>query len=638
MRLVTRLEHSVRSRWRRRALKQSMKAAPPVLQCVPTVVQHQVLPDVDDEYRSALVEEAEAYLRHEWRFFGLKNEGEPVIDWRRDIKSGIIAPSCFSHDIDVSDTKVVGDIKVTWEKNRHHHLSVMAAAYALTQREEFAREIVAQIHNWIDDNPYLSGPNWLSSLGIGIRLISWVWCERLLRASPEYERGFGAGTRFWTSVGLQQRCIAMTPSNGASANNHLAGEMAGLFVAASAWPYFRKSHEWQSLAARVLQDQIDKQFYPSGINRELAFSYHTFVTEFYLLVLYEARHCGYSFSREFQDKVRRMVEAVPRLSDCGGNPPHYGDEDDGKVLQLDAACVPDSSWLYRVAADVIDARVSVGEERSVAAGLMNLQRTTSEISFRNDQSSSFRDAGLYTLVSRHGHSDEVFALVKAGPLGQMPDAAHGHADALSFTLSVGGTRIFVDPGTYSYHADPQWRNYFRSTAAHNTVEIDGKNQSVAERVFRWSHKANTRVLECTTSDYGGTVIAEHDGYCRLQNPVCHRREYQMRDKQITIMDSLSGDGEHRIQCGFHLDPHCSCKIDGFTATITCDTCRISVRLDSKLEWTAIRGGSDAGWYSPGFGRKVETTTILGAGLFHCPAQICTEIEIAIDSPLITKRR
>ena len=88
---------------------------------------------------------------------------------------------------------------------------------------------------------------------------------------------------------------------------------------------------------------------------------------------------------------------------------------------------------------------------------------------------------------------EVRLIVDAGPLGYTNIAAHGHADALSFTLSIAGLEFLVDPGTYAYHTQKKWRDYFRGTSAHNTVRVDKQDQSVGGGNFMWLEKA---VAEC----------------------------------------------------------------------------------------------------------------------------------------------
>ena len=105
------------------------------------------------------------------------------------------------------------------------------------------------------------------------------------------------------------------------------------------------------------------------------------------------------------------------------------------------------------------------------------------------------------MTSREG-DEEVFCLADAGELGYLSIAAHGHADALSFTLAVGDEQLLVDPGTYTYHLDPEARAYFRGTRAHNTITLDGQDQSVAAGPFLWTHRARAAMQEWRVHERG----------------------------------------------------------------------------------------------------------------------------------------
>ena len=144
-------------------------------------------------------------------------------------------------------------------------------------------------------------------------------------------------------------------------------------------------------------------------------------------------------------------------------------------------------------------------------------------------------------------------LVDAGPLGYLSIAAHGHADALSLVLNIGDREILIDPGTYSYHTDPAWRRYFRSTLAHNTVGIDGEDQSVQAGNFMWTHHAHARCIEFETGSERQRFIGEHYGYQRLEDPVVHRREivFDSRRQLFEVTDMIRCEGEHRARRAWH---------------------------------------------------------------------------------------
>ena len=600
---------------------------PTSMQRLPPVPWTIVRPAREDSARLQLLEEADAYLQHRWLFFGLNGLQEDPIDWQVDPSSGKGTTLSFSPRLDFRNPEAVGSIKNIWEKNRHQHLTVLAAAFALSGAERYAAEVADQILGWVDANPFLLGANWVSPLESGIRLISWVWCERLLRASTNYDAVFGPQSPVWTSVYQQQLFIDRAYAQGSSANNHVIGEMAGQFVASSAWPCFPESQAWKEKAAAVLEEQRIKQTFPSGLNREQAFDYHLFVTEFLLLCLYEARRSGFAFSDSFSDAVRKMVEAIPVLTDVGGHLPNYGDGDDGLAVRLRSAKDRRDAWIFDFARVLLDADVPAKPEPSISARLAGFDRVPPK-EFKPRDVSSFEDAGLHLLVADRGSPAEVFTLCDAGPQGFLSLAAHGHADALAFTLSVGGKSVLVDPGTYCYHAEPHWRDYFRSTKAHNTVTVDGVDQAVAGGTFLWLKKADARVIEARREGGRQWVTAEHRGYERLAGRVVHRRKLELDGRTLVIEDDLSGTGEHLLEWRFHFSPDCRVELESGVCRVSGSGGGLVLRLDEGARWSLVKGGDDAGWFSPGFGVRVPSFTLCGTMNRPLPARGVNRIEIA----------
>jgi uncharacterized heparinase superfamily protein len=224
--------------------------------------------------------------------------------------------------------------------------------------------------------------------------------------------------------------------------------------------------------------------------------------------------------------------------------------------------------------------------------------------------------------------DEVLCLVDAGPLGFLSTASHGHADALAFTLTVGGRPVVVDAGTYCYHSDPQWRDYFRGTAAHNTVLVDGLDQSVHAGMFLWTEHADARVLGWMPDERGGRVVGEHDGYRCLADPVTHRRALVLDGGRLDVHDLLKGHAAHAVEWRLHLSPACAATLEGETCRVTWPSGSMVVRLDAGLAWRLARGEASAGWHSSRFNVREPTYTLLGAGSRQLPFEIKVVMEMA----------
>ena len=110
------------------------------------------------------------------------------------------------------------------------------------------------------------------------------------------------------------------------------------------------------------------------------------------------------------------------------------------------------------------------------------------------------------------------AVATGARMGTSGIAAHAHADAMSVEVRHGGVDVLADPGTYCYHGEPAWRSYFRSTIAHNTIELDGWSQSGDGGPFLWLHHANGREIEVVDTGEVAGWTAEHDGYLSLRPP------------------------------------------------------------------------------------------------------------------------
>ena len=209
-------------------------------------------------------------------------------------------------------------------------------------------------------------------------------------------------------------------------------------------------------------------------------------------------------------------------------------------------------------------------------------------------------------------------LFDCGELGFGSIAAHGHADALSVTLRAFGTDVLVDPGTYDYFTHAEWRRYFRSTAAHNTVEIDDRDQSQMLGLFLWGDRAQARCVRFQPDAAGGEVTGEHDGYERgLEDPVSHRRTVRLEGaaRVVTVEDEIHTDGYHRAAVRFHLAEHCRVAArDGNRIEIrVADRGVVILEMDSRLAVDTLHGSTApiGGWVSRGYHRKTPATTLVG---------------------------
>ena len=608
--------------WRRRT---DWRAPRPI---GPVVSRYQLPPLAGAPGAAEVLRPAEAQLSGRMALLGQEFQLQPAC-WHLDPQSGVTAPPEFGPLLDYRDPELVGNARNVWELNRHQHLVTAALAFALTGDRRYAAHVRAQIESWLRQNPFPHGINWNSPLELGLRLISWVWISRLLAPGEDWDALFGEHGEMWPSVYRHQWMIAKLQSVGSSANNHLIGEMAGQFIAASEWPFFDESLSWARQAHRMLDSEIVRQYYPSGLNREQAWGYHLFATELLVLAGLEGDRLGRPFGSDYREALRRAVTSAAGLAGPGSLRPAYGDCDDGIAVGL-----PGSSDVLERLRIVVsrwlgggDAPADPSEEARLATRLLLSGISTVE---RRDEHSSpaqpdggsraFTDAGLFRMVS-HDDGLQLTCLADAGDLGYLSIAAHGHADALSFTLSADDEQLLVDPGTYTYHFDAESRAYFRGTRAHNTITIDGQDQSRSAGPFLWTRKAQVTVRDWQPAEHGAGLSAIHDGYERLSDPVRHSRRFVLEGRRLTIEDVLEGRAVHGVEWRLHMAPHCSVEVNGRTCEILGRGHRLILQLDDALEWDLLTADPRGGWYSCCFNQRTPTTTLVGSGSLVLPTRL-----------------
>ena len=592
-----------------------------------------------ERYRAA----ADRILDGEFDVFSLR--GAPLgfpPRWNVDPRTGIEAPLIFGKELNYRNPALVGDVKYLWEPNRHLELVTLAQAWHLTRDEQYLLGCRTLLDSWFSQCPYPQGVNWCVSLEHAMRLVNWSFAWFLLGGEDSVIFAGEAGRAFrarWLES-IYQHChfIPRHWSRHSSANNHLLGEATGLFVAALTWPLWRESPQWERHARAELDRQVLEQTFADGVNREQAAWYHHAVADMMLVAGLVARANGRDFGDKYWDRLEVMLEFIASLMDVGGNVPMLGDADEGVLVRFD----PDPD------ADVFRSLLSSGAvlfrrpAMRAKGGRFDdktrwLLGDAAEATFAGIDASrafpvrrAFPEGGYFILGEDFETPREVRLVADAGPLGYLAIAAHGHADALSFTLSVGGQPILVDPGTFSYSVMP-WRRYFRGTAAHNTVLVDDRNQSQYGGSFLWLRHASAAVESFYASGDEQILCARHDGYRRLADPVRHRRTWRYTSgiAHLSITDELLCASEHSIAIHWHFAPECTVGLEGQTVVARRGGVRVRLHCPQGLEPHLVTGRETPplGWYSPRFDVKVPLTTAVFAGAVCAHGAYSTSIEI-----------
>jgi hypothetical protein len=594
--------------------------------------------DVDPDAAAALIRAADAVLDGTWTVLGSQRADSANPDWFYDPVTGRRAPDDrLAFRIHHRDEAETGNIKQVWEMSRHHHLTVLAAAWWLTQQEHYAEAAAEQLRSWWLANPFLTGVHWTSGIEAGVRLISWAWIRRLLDEWPKAGDLFEHNDDAVRQIAWHQEFLAAFPSRGSSANNHVIAEAAGRLVAACAFPWYGRSDHWRRSAATLLERELAANTFDDGLNRELATDYHRFVLELGLVAAVEADAAGQPLSEATWKRLTRMVDAGAAILDATGRAPRQGDGDEGRALVVDdpdrdpwaavlapgAALLSHRSWWPALA----------GAVQGSVIGALGRSR---QLPRPHTRPSRFADAGMVILRSHPQDGPEIWCRCDGGPHGFLSIAAHAHADALSLEVRHDGIDILADPGTYCYHGEPAWREWFRSTAAHNTVELGSVNQAESGGPFLWNTHPRTVTLSFDIGDQAvQTWTAEHDGYLRLHTPTRHRRATTLDSaaRRLTVVDTFDVAEAVPLRLSWHLGPDVAVDLDGNRATLSwqagTDRRQAMILLPDGLTWASHRAAVDPiqGWYAPRFGVRVPATSLVGRGMAASWTNLVTELEL-----------
>jgi hypothetical protein len=506
-----------------------------------------------------IVTTADAALAGRFDLLGYRglSFGTPI-DWHLDPVWQRRSPLRHWSRLDPLDPDTVGDSKVVWELNRHQWLVRLAQAWVVTRDARYASACADTIYAWLRHNPPGVGVNWTSSLEVSFRLMSWCWTLLLIRDWPGLSNRFAQDVlaALWQHAVFVRRYLSYYYSP----NTHLTGEAIGLLHAGLVLPIFREAPDWRRVALRVLREECVRQVHGDGVHFEQSTCYQRYTADTYLTLLLLAGRTAVGLPREMGEQTARMVEVLAAVQSPDGTTPPIGDTDGGRLLPVTERDSHDSRGTCAVAAALFsrpDFAWAAGGEAPELLWLLGPDGLRRFEALRPEPpATAMRVFSSGYAVMRSGSTPEAHHLVvDAGPLGCPTSSGHGHADLLSMELSIFGDRCIVDPGTGSYTPEPRWRDYFRGTAAHSTVRVDGIDQAEPAGPFRWRQRPAARIRGWRSDAAADVLDTEHDAYARLADPVvCRRRVVFVKPDCWLVVDDLQGAARHGIAVNFQLAP------------------------------------------------------------------------------------
>jgi uncharacterized heparinase superfamily protein len=422
------------------------------------------------------------------------------------------------------------------------------------------------INDWIVCNPTGSADAW-EPYPVSLRVVNWI--KIFLR--PE---SLGKIKQDWlASLYRQLHWLERNVEYHLLANHYFKNGKALLFGGL----YFTgvDAERWMKKGLQILSSEIDEQVLPDGGHFERSPMYHAMILEDCLDLL---NLCQTSMNPQVRDITECLRSAVRRMAFFLAGMTHpYGE-----------------IALFNDAAMGIEGKPSDLE--------VYYERVTGlKAPAPGGSCWAFPQTGYFVMAPSEGNR----LFIDCGPVGPDYQLGHSHCDTLSFELSLKGRSVVVDSGCMQYE-DGEIRRYNRGNAGHNTLTINGENQSEVWGAHRCARRAYPLYAKLEERPDGSLVFSgAHDGYRRLPGSPVHHRRIKWKGRECLVEDRVEGVGRHDVEVRLHIQPDFSADCDERHAVIRDGNeilLKVSLRGDGRLRITN-------GWYCPEFGIKRKCSVI-----------------------------
>lgn len=461
-----------------------------------------------------------------------------------------------------------------WRYNLHYMPFLHQPGITATERRDWMR-------SWVRANPDPRGEGW-EPFPTSVRLVNWCkvwWMDGL----PDRDDLLLASA--YAQARHLRRCVEYHLQG-----NHLFENLKTLLWAGCTFQGV-EAETWQKWAVPRLMQQLREQILPDGGHYERSPMYHAHILEGCLDLL----NMQYAWEELYPVLAALLISKTTKMLAWLETMTHP----DGEIALFNDAAFGMAPAPHLL----LDYGRKLGLTWSSPGCLTHLA------------------VSGYVVIRDHDH----YLVIDTGPLGPDYQPGHGHCDLFSFEWSVGPWRIVCDSGVYAYQ-DRIMRPYVRSTIAHNTVRIDGEDQSEVWKEFRVARRAQPETIGVETAA-DGTVRVEgkHNGYRHLTGRPIHQRQFIFRGGKLAVLDKVTGGGMHDVEAFVHFHPTITVKlVDNQMVELSLATRKIGHICCKSWQETSLLDG----WYCPEFGKREPNTVLRLWSRVRLPFQ--GRVDIALD--------
>ncbi len=556
-------------------------------------------------------------------------------DWHKNpFTGGSSARDWVWSDLSFFD-EALGDARVMWEPSRAAWAYDLARAASRDGDQTHAAEFWRWVDSWMDDNQPFDGCQWMCGQESAVRLTAILFGFWAFEGEAEPHRWGHIAKLAWATGYRIEHHIDYAISQ---RNNHALSEAYGLMLIGYLFPEFQAASHWREMGRRVMSQQLREQIYDDGSYIQHSFNYHRVMLHVSLMALRIAEIADEPFERDIYnllDNAKTFLHA--HVDEQAGRTPNYGNNDGALVLPLSECDFTD----YRPVLQAV--HFLVHRERLLPSGMWDedvcwLFGDDAEKAITGEApasvpatSSAFEVGGYYTLRDKSS-----WAMMRCHEYRDRP----AHNDQLHLDLWWQGINVLQDAGTYLYFAagKQEVESYFKSTRAHNTVEIDRAEPTEFVSRFLMLPWLKGKMKHYHSGGDGPAwMVGERYDYDRKSWMVMHRRcAICLTDNLWLIVDDLFGAGDHQATLRWHLtDWPWALDAEAGRAIAKTPHGDVSIAVSSNsaetISHNLINGGDKSGevmgLVSPYYNAKLTTPTLEVACAFREKFRIVTAIQL-----------
>ncbi len=554
------------------------------------------------EFKKRVIKQANNILDNKFKIFEKNHKFNDKIDWNFSFFQNEYWPLIESSKINFETKKTIKDIKYNWEFNRHDFFVSLGLAYYLTEEKKYSEKLKSLFIDWIEKNPPLYGPNWISCLEIALRINSWIISLYLIEDSELLS--IDIFNKIFKS--MFQQVFFLRYNFKKRSFNHTIGEQFGIFVFSLIFKKIKVLKDWHSKSQSLFLKQISRQTLSDGVHIEKSLNYHRFVLEFFSLIMIISPNI---LNQSQKSLINKMYSFLRDTIKPDSSIPLIGDFDDGHLIPSIFFYSSENHNQYKELLSLGSILFSRGDLKFICEDfspmtLLFLGKKSYDI-FKNIKKKApnklihYYNASQYFLAKNNYTRDGNFLLFDMAEFGP-GKGGHDHLDFTNIIYSYKGKPILIDSGTYRYNDTLNIRNIFRGYKAHNVLEIENESLIRGLKNFGWDVRPT--ILK-NVKEYPNKIKlkATHNSF---RNFITSRELILLKDlSEFELIDTIFykklKNKEFKINIYFHFSEKNTLRILDNQIIIN-DELELVLKENKKKKYQIVE---DQFLHSPNYGNK-----------------------------------